>query len=108
MRGAFPKVLALWAVWAAATLLVAAGAASLPVSTAKGWGPELSSIAPPLARWDSGWYYGIATLGYRYDPAHPQNSIGFYPLYPVIVRAVSSALHTPVFETGIAISLLCL
>jgi len=108
MSGTFPKVFLLWAVWAAVTLLVAAGMASLPVSTPGGWGPELTRIAPPLARWDSGWYYGIATEGYRFDAGHPQNSIGFYPLYPLVVRGAAELFHAPVFETGIAVSLVAL
>lgn len=46
-----------------------------------------------LARWDSGWYAGIADHGYQYSSA-PQasNSINFFPLYPLVsagVKAVS-------------------
>jgi hypothetical protein len=66
------------------------------------------SIAPPLARWDSGWYYGIAKEGYRYDPHVPQNNIGFYPLYPIVMRAVSTVTRMTLFRAGIAVSLLSL
>ncbi len=43
-----------------------------------------------LLQWDSEWYFKIATDGYSYngDPSIPQNVV-FYPLYPLLSRAVS-------------------
>jgi hypothetical protein len=43
-----------------------------------------------LLRWDSEWYAGIATQGYRYngDP-HELQSVVFYPLYPLLSRFVA-------------------
>ena len=49
--------------------------------------PEVWSAGPfwyhQLLQWDSEWYFGIATEGYRYngDPTIQQNVV-FYPLYP--------------------------
>jgi len=70
--------------------------------------PAEGVAAPPLARWDSGWYYRIAVEGYRYDSPSYQSSVGFYPLYPVLVGAIVRVFHTPIFGTGIALSLLCI
>jgi len=39
------------------------------------------------ARWDAGWYLGIAMNGYRYDPANPgQQNVAFFPAYPLLMR----------------------
>ncbi|MDP1585318.1 MAG: glycosyltransferase family 39 protein [Bradyrhizobium sp.] len=44
-----------------------------------------------LLQWDSEWYFKIATEGYRYngDPTIQQNIV-FYPLYPMLARAVAA------------------
>jgi hypothetical protein len=39
------------------------------------------------ARWDSGWYLSIVERGYAYTPG-AQSSVAFFPLYPVLVRAL--------------------
>lgn len=36
---------------------------------------------------DSGWYFGIATHGYFYNPGQ-QSSIAFFPTYPLTVRGI--------------------
>jgi hypothetical protein len=44
-------------------------------------------------RWDAGWYVGIARNGYGYDPQvedDRQQSIAFFPAYPVIIRLLST------------------
>ncbi|OLZ64429.1 hypothetical protein AV521_35410 [Streptomyces sp. IMTB 2501] len=48
-----------------------------------------------LARsWDSVWYLGIATHGYGHDlPSHdpgPHSDLAFFPLYPALVRAMTT------------------
>lgn len=45
-------------------------------------------LAETFAAWDSGWYFTIARRGYEYDPAG-QSSIAFFPLYPLLVRALA-------------------
>ncbi|HEX7252397.1 MAG TPA: hypothetical protein VF376_05900, partial [Thermoanaerobaculia bacterium] len=102
------RLLLTWAAWSATVLALAAAAQGLPSAVRDPW--EHTPIAhpvPPLARWDSGWYYWIATKGFDYNPHVPETPIGFYPLYPMLVRAAVSVLHTPVFWTGIVLSLLC-
>lgn len=44
-----------------------------------------------LLRWDSGWYAGIVRDGYHYssDPSAP-SAVVFYPLYPLLCRALVS------------------
>lgn len=40
------------------------------------------------ARWDSGWYLGIATHGYRWHPeTRGQQNLAFFPAYPLLMRA---------------------
>lgn len=60
------------------------------------------------ARWDAGWYLGIAMEGYRYDPNAPaslQQNIAFFPAFPMTVRYLSAVLgHQPLW-TGVGVSL---
>lgn len=42
----------------------------------------------PFAAWDSGWYFDIARRGYYYNP-DGQSSVAFFPLYPLVMRAVA-------------------
>lgn len=44
-----------------------------------------------LLQWDSEWYFNIVTEGYRYngDPTIQQNIV-FYPLYPMLARALAA------------------
>jgi len=104
-RRDFLVVIGIWATWTAGTLLIASLAAMLPGSTPPAWGPELTSIAPPLARWDAGWYSSVAQDGYHFDPAAPTNNVRFYPLYPLAMRLVSATTGLSLFTTGIAISI---
>jgi hypothetical protein len=41
-------------------------------------------LLAPLARWDATWYLGIADGGYGGGPEH-----AFFPLYPLLVRALA-------------------
>jgi hypothetical protein len=47
-----------------------------------------------LSRWDAGWYVEIARDGYRYEPGVPSNA-AFFPLYPLLIRAVHALLLLP-------------
>ncbi len=46
------------------------------------------------ARWDANWYLGIVTEGYHFIPNQPglQQSIAFFPAYPMLVRTVGRVL----------------
>jgi hypothetical protein len=45
-------------------------------------------FAEIFAAWDSGWYFDIASRGYYFNP-NGQSSIAFFPLYPMLMRAVA-------------------
>lgn len=44
------------------------------------------ALASPLARWDAVWYLGIADSGY---PSADSPRVAFFPLYPLLTRAVA-------------------
>lgn len=52
--------------------------------------PALAAVRA-LAQWDAGWYANIADNGYgaSFDPGQ-QSPVAFFPLYPLLIRAVSS------------------
>jgi hypothetical protein len=108
-KGPQARLVLIWAAWSATILILAQAAQTLPgeIPDRLRLGAVAESV-PPLARWDSGWYYRIITEGYSYGPQSAETSVGFYPLYPILVRAIVSVVHTPIFWTGIALSLLCL
>ena len=44
-----------------------------------------------FARWDSGWYYGIASTGYKYVEGRPSN-LAFFPVYPKLMGALGRVM----------------
>jgi hypothetical protein len=95
-------------VWVTLMLLFAEAASRLPIPAPTDWDVATVAAAPPLARFDSGWYFQIVTRGYSPSPRGTEGTIGFYPLYPLLVRGLSGALGTAPFPTGIALSVVCL
>lgn len=49
-----------------------------------------------LAQWDGLWYRMLADHGYPTHVTHMQSTLGFFPLYPLLVWAVSHAFVVPV------------
>ncbi|HEY6146765.1 MAG TPA: hypothetical protein VIZ69_03675, partial [Thermoanaerobaculia bacterium] len=96
----------MWLAWSAATLLAASFAMTLPVSNSSPWTEAMH--APPLARWDAVWYRSVAVDGYSNDPSALENNVGFYPLYPLALRALSRLLPVNILWIGIGLSLACL
>lgn len=47
-----------------------------------------SRFAETFAAWDSAWYVDVASRGYTFD-ATAQSSIAFFPLYPLLMRALA-------------------
>lgn len=47
-----------------------------------------------LTHWDGGWYLRIAQEGYAFTPGQP-SSVGFFPLYPMLIWLFSAVLVTP-------------
>lgn len=99
------------ALWAAALLCWSYIARDLaPLEPRAGWPPEIARRAPPLARYDSGWYRKIAEEGYGRSgpPSGQMSEHAFFPLYPALVGAIARALSVDPFPVGIAVSLACL
>ncbi|HVO13129.1 MAG TPA: mannosyltransferase family protein [Vicinamibacteria bacterium] len=66
--------------------------------------------AQTFAAWDSGWYFDIARRGY-YFRAQGQSSIAFFPLYPLLMRALAWPFgggDRALWAAGIALSYLAL
>jgi hypothetical protein len=80
-------------------------------------GPPLrlaeNEVANLQVRWDMGWYFGIATQGYRVianDPAAQQQNIVFFPAFPMLMRGAARLLGgtTMAFVGGgTVVSLVC-
>jgi hypothetical protein len=49
-----------------------------------------------LAQWDGLWYRALADHGYPTHVLHMQSTLGFLPLYPIVVWAVAHAFVVPV------------
>jgi len=49
-----------------------------------------------LAQWDGLWYRMLADHGYPTHVTHVQSTLGFFPLYPLFVWAVSHAFVVPI------------
>lgn len=70
-------------------------------------GGYLSSL---LCRWDCGWYLGIVERGYSAANAADQpgaTNFAFFPVYPLLVRAVSAAAGLGTYGAALAVSNLC-
>lgn len=59
-----------------------------------------------FARYDSGWYHGIASSGYAFVEGGRSN-LAFFPLYPLLIRAIGTLFggaHEDYYFAGIVIS----
>jgi hypothetical protein len=76
-----------------------------PVAEAA-WRVSSHEVINVLARWDTFFYYTIATDGYRWDPAiFLHYNVVFFPLYPVLMRWGGIALGGHPLLAGLVISL---
>jgi hypothetical protein len=50
------------------------------------------SIYREFENWDGGWYRGLATDGYPHHALHSQTTLGFFPLYPLLIWVVARPL----------------
>lgn len=68
--------------------------------------PQFRVSEEPLwnlsARWDAGWYLGIARAGYQWrrDSAGRQQNIAFFPAFPLLMRTAGEILTVPARLTG--------
>ncbi|MFF3461290.1 hypothetical protein ACWCQN_01190 [Streptomyces sp. NPDC001984] len=66
-------------------------------------------VWPMLAtQWDADWYLGIADHGYtrRLGSAYDSNNLAFFPLYPVLVKAVAVVTPGSRASTGLGLAVL--
>src|SRR5436309_667471 len=49
-----------------------------------------------LAQWDGLWYRAVADHGYPDHVVHAQSTLGFFPLYPMVIWLVGHALVLPI------------
>jgi hypothetical protein len=58
------------------------------------------------ARWDTGWYLGVAVDGYEWQPTRPQQqqNIAFFPMFPMLMRYGSLFAARQTMWVGVAIS----
>ena len=69
-----------------------------------------AKLAETFAAWDSGWYFDIAQRGYYWNPSG-QSSLAFFPLYPLLMRALAWPFgggDRALWIAGIALSYVCL
>jgi hypothetical protein len=72
--------------------------------------PSLEGYVRALCRWDCSWYVGIAEKGYESFPIANGSNVGrwgFFPLYPLIMRAISAAFDYPTIFIASAASIAC-
>ena len=119
-----------FALWLAYVVVIEVAAESLkkalvqPLRDGPGVTKQLVAIAdpeariPPLARWDSFWFYDIADQGYTgtetqgsrwpYDVKQHYRRPIFLPLYPATMRLGASISGTDYFRAGLWVSRLAL
>jgi len=79
-----------------------------PPEAASRWRIYSNDFLDLPARWDTGWYLGIATEGYQYDPkasVETQQNIAFFPAFPMTMRYLSTVLGRQPLWTGVGVSL---
>ena len=70
------------------------------------WRVSAREVANLLARWDTFFYYTIATDGYHWDPAAFRHyNVVFFPLYPLLMRAGGALAGGHHLLIGLVISL---
>jgi len=74
------------------------------------WPASLQTRVTPLARWDSGWYIGLAENGYGPPPTRvgEETNHAFFPLYPLLMRALHAATGLETSLAGNLVSALSL
>ena len=80
---------------------------TVPAPTAEAlWRVSSNELANLQARWDTDFYYQIATTGYHWDPAtFLHQNVVFFPLYPLLMRWGGALLGGHPLLAGTFISL---
>ena len=70
------------------------------------WRVSSHEVTNMLARWDTFYYYSIATDGYSWDPAiFRHENVVFFPLYPMLMRWGGALLGGHPLLAGLIVSL---
>jgi hypothetical protein len=89
-------------------LFAAARLAGVAVLAATAWATAKQPLALLGHSWDSTWYLGIAAHGYghihHYRPGIVDNDLAFFPLYPALVRTVTSLTPLSGGAAGLVVS----
>jgi Mannosyltransferase (PIG-V) len=62
------------------------------------------SFTRELANWDGKWYRLLAEQGYPNRPLHAQSTLGFFPLYAVLMSGLSHVLGISVVAAGVMLA----
>lgn len=62
------------------------------------------SLASQLVNWDGRWYWWIAAHGYPHHLLHHQTRLGFMPLYPLCMWAISQIFGCSLIAAGVILS----
>jgi hypothetical protein len=70
------------------------------------WRVDANPVRNLLARWDSFWYFDIASRGYHWNgnPLDQQNVV-FFPLLPLLMRGIGAAIGGHPLVAGMLVSL---
>lgn len=95
-------------VWAALALFAVTRLGGAAVLAAASWAAGKEPLTLLGRTWDSRWYLGIAADGYgrtlRFGADVVQSDLAFFPLYPALVRAVSTVLPVDGTTAGLLVS----
>jgi hypothetical protein len=92
-------------VLAGALAVTIVGTVPPPVSEAL-WRVSPHEVSNMFARWDTFFYYSIATQGYDWDPAlFTYQNVVFFPLYPLLMRWGGALLGGYPMVAGLIVSL---
>lgn len=90
-----------------AVLLLVGVLTATQIAPASATGAPLLSY---LCRFDCAWYLSVAQHGYSTIESADQpgaTNLGFYPLFPMLVRVIATLLGTDVFHTAVAVTNVC-
>jgi hypothetical protein len=62
------------------------------------------SLGAVLSLFDGGWYLKLAAHGYPTHALHVKSTLGFFPLYPMVIRAVSFVTTTSYLTSALMTS----
>jgi hypothetical protein len=62
------------------------------------------SLTQELANWDGWWYIQIASHGYGTHVSHLQTTLGFFPLYSMVIWAIAHVLFCSNLVAGLVVS----